>query len=93
MTNETKQTAVEQLISKIPLGIRMQLAELGVDLEQAKEIEKEQTLNRAIESYHLYNQYLDRLPKIGGATVEMDFEQYYNETYKNETSKTTKRKL
>ena len=42
MTNETKQTAVEQLISKIPLGIRMQLAELGIDFENAKEMEKEQ---------------------------------------------------
>jgi hypothetical protein len=42
MSNNKQQTAVEQLISKIPLGIRMQLAELGVDFEQAKEMEKEQ---------------------------------------------------
>jgi len=42
MNNNKQQTAVEQLISKIPLGMRMQLAELGVDFEQAKEMEKEQ---------------------------------------------------
>jgi len=41
MSNNKQLTAVEQLISKIPLGMRMQLAELGVDLEQAKEMEKE----------------------------------------------------
>jgi hypothetical protein len=51
------------------------------EYEQAKEIEKEQIKNRAIESYYLYTQYLIRLPKVGGATVEMDFEQWYNETY------------
>ena len=40
MSNNKQQTAVEQLISKIPLGMRMQLAELGVDFEQAKEMEE-----------------------------------------------------
>jgi hypothetical protein len=49
--------------------------------DQAKEMEKEQIKNRAVESYHSFTQYLDRLPKIGGASVEMDFEQYYNETF------------
>ena len=44
MTNNKQQTAVEQLISKIPLGIRMQLAELGVDFEQAKEMEKDRMI-------------------------------------------------
>jgi|688.fasta_scaffold804540_2 hypothetical protein len=43
-SNNKQQTAVEQLISKIPLGMRMQLAELGVDFEQAKEMEKEQMI-------------------------------------------------
>jgi hypothetical protein len=47
----------------------------------AKEMENEQKKHRAIESYYLYSQYLDQRPKIGGATVEMDFEQWYNETY------------
>ena len=44
-------------------------------------MEKEQIKNIAVKSYYSYTQYLDRLPKVGGATVEMDFEQWYNETY------------
>jgi hypothetical protein len=50
MSNNKQQTAVEQLISKIPLGMRMQLAELGVDFEQAKEMEKEQTEQAKIDA-------------------------------------------
>ncbi len=49
--------------------------------KQAKEMEKEQTKSRAVESYYLYTQYLEQLPKVGGATVEMDFEQWYEQTY------------
>ena len=60
-----QQTAVEQLISKIPLGMRMQLAELGVDFEQAKEIEKQQTMNFALEYMMQSKPIVD----------------YYNETY------------
>jgi len=60
-----QQTAVEQLISKIPLGMRMQLAELGVDFEQAKEIEKQQTMNFALEYMMQSKPVVD----------------YYNETY------------
>jgi hypothetical protein len=50
-------------------------------LIKAKEMEKEQMKNIAVESYYSYTQYLEQLPKIGGATVEMDFEQWYNGTY------------
>ena len=37
-----KQTAVEWLIEQIPLGIRMNLAENGIDFNQAKAMEREQ---------------------------------------------------
>ena len=82
MSNK-QQTAVEWLFETVcnndwkhlPGEIKLQI------FEQAKEMEKEQTKNRSVESYYLYTQYLDQLPKVGGATVEMDFEQYYNETY------------
>lgn len=71
MTNNKQQTAVEQLISKIPLGMRMQLAELGIDFEQAKEMEEEQmidfeykalmeadnTVNRFVDVDELYNKF------------------------------------
>lgn len=65
MSNNKQLTAVEQLISKIPLGMRMQLAELGVDFEQAKEIEKQQTMNFALEYMMQSKPIVD----------------YYNETY------------
>ena len=39
---ENKQTAVEWLLSQIPLGIRMNLAENGIDLQQALAMEKTQ---------------------------------------------------
>ena len=82
MTNETKQTAVEflQECLNIHLSHQQQMQFEGL-FQQAKEMENEQTKNRAIESYHLYTKYLYLLSKIGGATVEMDFEKYYNETY------------
>ena len=72
MSNETQQTAVEQLISKIPLGIRMQLAELGVDFEQAKEIEKERMIEFAFNAL-----------KIADDTMNgyIDVDKLYNETY------------
>ena len=68
MTNNKQQTAVEQLISKIPLGMRMQLAELGVDFEQAKEMEKEQIINAWMDG-------------MEGILHKIAAEQYYNETY------------
>jgi hypothetical protein len=84
-------TAVEWFHQKTwNLKIQLELGEISIGeyastysalYDQAKEMEKEQTKNRAVESYYLYTQYLDRLPKVGGATVEMDFEQWYNETY------------
>ena len=66
MSNNKQQTAVEQLISKIPLGMRMQLAELGVDFEQAKEMEKEQ-------HKQIWNDSLDEVLK----KLE-SLKQYYN---------------
>ena len=39
---ENKQTAVEWLLSQIPLGIRMNLAENGIDLQLALAMEKAQ---------------------------------------------------
>jgi hypothetical protein len=39
---ENKQTPVEWLLSQIPLGIRMNLAENGIDLQQALTMEKAQ---------------------------------------------------
>ena len=39
---ENKQTPVEWLLSQIPLGIRMNLAENGIDLQQALTMEKTQ---------------------------------------------------
>jgi len=68
MTNNKQQTAVEQLISKIPLGMRMQLAELGVDFEQAKEMEKEQIINAWMDG-------------MEGILHKIAAEKYYNETY------------
>ena len=79
MSNK-QQTAVEWLFDKM-FDPTYPAAEQINWLEQAKEMEKEQIKNRAVESYYLYTQYLYRLPKVGGATVEMDFEQWYNETY------------
>jgi hypothetical protein len=62
----SKQTAVEWLISQIPLGIRMNLAENGIDFQQALAMEKEQIID-AYETCRI---------------SMMTAEQYYNETYK-----------
>ena len=78
MTNNKQQTAVEWFVEQLPNKLKPHLKK---ELKQAKEMEKEQTKNIAVESYYSYTQYLEQLPKIGGATVEMDFEQWYNETY------------
>jgi hypothetical protein len=81
MSNEKQQTAVDLMyqraISVLPMGSIDARRKLKETYDQAKEIEKEQKKHRAIESYYLYSQYLDQLPKVGGATVEMDFEQWY----------------
>ena len=69
-----KQTAVEWLMEQIPLGFRMYLAENGIDLEQAKAMEKEQ--QRLI--------YEGLLQNVGTSVKQSDlptFEQYYTETY------------
>ena len=94
MSDETKQTAVEWLIEQLEEqghsweNASIKTIEISIKVEdylklkqQAKEMEKERIKNRAVESYYLYTQYLEQIPKIGGATVEMDFEQWYKETY------------
>jgi hypothetical protein len=65
-----KQTAVEWLVEQLPLGIRMNLAENGIDLHQAKAMEKEQIMEAA-------NTLLYR----GTGPGDMWAEQYYNDTY------------
>jgi hypothetical protein len=71
-----KQTAVEWLIEQMPLGIRMNLAENGIDLNQAKAMEREQHF----ESFRLGNSFIenDRLD------FEGYFEEYYKETFRSE---------
>lgn len=72
-----QQTAVEWLIDMHFGGIEHVTPYFKKHIEEAKEMEKEQTKSRAVESYYLYTQYLEQLPKVGGATVEMHFEQWY----------------
>lgn len=67
---EKKQTVVEWLIEQLPLGIRMNLAENGIDLDQAKQLEKQQIVDAH---------------KANAVVYEMDAttqaEQYFTETY------------
>ncbi len=65
-----KQTAVEWLLSQIPLGIRMNLAENGIDLQQAlaMDIEQKKFMFDCGRQYQL--------------TGEGTFTQVYQETYK-----------
>ena len=63
-----KQTAVEWLLSQIPLGIRMNLAENGIDFQQALEMEREQ----------IKDAWMDGME---GILHEIASEKYYNETY------------
>jgi hypothetical protein len=84
--NEKQLTGVEWLIQKLinkQNGVFDGFPYLSVDeiYDKAKGMEKEQTKSRAVESYYLYTQYLEQIPKVGGATVEMDFEQWYEQTY------------
>lgn len=74
-TNNKQQTAVEQLISKIPLGIRMQLAELGIDFEQAKEMEKQRMIDAHINGQSEFDKGARRIKNDELA------EMWYNETY------------
>jgi len=71
------QTAVERFFMALQIRGLLPNDDILKCYEEAKEIEKEQNKHRAIESHYLYSQYLDQRPKIGGATVEMDFEQWY----------------
>jgi len=65
-----KQTAVEWLIEQMPLGIRMNLAENGIDFNQAKEMEKEQIMDAYGEGFSNGNKINFR-----------NRNEYYNDTY------------
>jgi hypothetical protein len=64
-----KQTAVEWLVEKLPL---IQQEGLRDEIEQAKEMEKEQIMDALKFGCSDWGSYKDK-------------EQYYNETFKNET--------
>ena len=82
MSNNKQQTAIQKFWDKIALKLSVEQVEEFIPLlKESKEMDKEQTKSRAVESYYLYTQYLEQIPKVGGATVEMDFEQYYEQTY------------
>jgi hypothetical protein len=85
MTNNKQQTAVEMMWDEIDnlfsFKDSVEAQKFCAILDKYNEIEKERIKNRAVESYYLYTQYLDQLPKVGGATVEMDFKQWYEKTY------------
>ena len=66
-----KQTAVEWLVEQLPL---IQQEGLRDEIKQAKEMEKEQIIN-AFKEGNLYH----------GWALKHEPEQYYNETFKNET--------
>jgi len=68
----SKQTAVEWLLTQIPLGIRMNLAENGIDFQQALTMEKEQ------------KKFMFDCGRQYQLTGEGTFTQVYNETYKDE---------
>jgi hypothetical protein len=70
--NMSKQTAVEWLLTQIPLGIRMNLAENGIDFQQALTMEKEQ------------KKFMFDCGRQYQLTGEGTFTQVYNETYKDE---------
>jgi hypothetical protein len=75
----SKQTAVEWLIEEIinHLGIRIENTKDGVNLiNQAKEMEKEQMWEYIKKNYCIGNKSLE--------FHRLEFEQYYNETYKKE---------
>ena len=70
---ETKQTAVELLLKIMEHRHGMLLS---IDIKEAKEIEKDQIR----EAY--YKGVRDEMQNIGS-----DFEDYYNKTYANDTTK------
>ena len=67
-------TAVEWLISQMPLGTRIHLAENGIDFEQAKEMERER-IETAYDKGTVHGiDYPDSLLPLTG-------EHYYKQTY------------
>jgi hypothetical protein len=71
-----KQTAVEWLVEQLPLGIRMNLAENGIDLAQAKAMEKQQQ-EETFKQSRLAKIFEKDMPPIW-----KNFEHYYTETFK-----------
>ena len=72
----TKQTAVKKLINQIPLGIRMQLLQIGIDFEEAIEMEKEQIISAFNNGeFFASDYYHPGSPSVDGS------ENYYIETY------------
>jgi len=76
-----KQTAVEWLENELDFLSNYidEMARFNL-FKQAKEMEKE----RMFEVYHGYQDYLDNEFKnqLGGQSVILTFEEYYNETFK-----------
>ena len=70
-----KQTAVEWLIEKLPL---IQQEGLRDEIEQAKQMEKQQIIKA-------YKDGRSDLASNFHKSLNMSIEQYYNETFKNET--------
>jgi ribosomal protein S24E len=66
-----KQTAVEWLAETLRFANKELYAEIYLDIEQAKDIEKHQILNT----------YIEASPKRGDILKEAS-ERYYNETFK-----------
>jgi hypothetical protein len=62
-----KQTAVEWLITRLPLGVKSSIIS---DIEQAKEIEKQQIIDAYWEGCSNWDN-------------DTEAEQYYNEQFKN----------
>jgi len=74
--NQNKITAVEWLIEQIFLNKKYITYEESIIFEQAKEMEKQQIIDAA---------NLQRSDYRGSNVYDKDGEQYYNETFKNET--------
>jgi hypothetical protein len=78
MINETKQTAVDWLYNQ---RIERPLADWDYLLQQAKEMEKEQIIDFAVDFYEEHEFISPRADKRFLENVEMFAQHYYNETY------------
>jgi hypothetical protein len=81
MTNETKQTAVQEFWDKIALKLSVeQLNEVLPLLEQAKEMEKEQIKGAWNHGFD-WGMMEQSLAEQGEQSTLIDANYYYNETY------------